>query len=230
MNRNALVENNWKLAPTFARPYIGRGIPMEDLCQLAVLGIIRAAEDFNDSIGKFSTYAGLWARKIIRDSLRHQRIVDVPDNMVDIVVKYKHAEKTLRQEYGRQPTYEEIVATLQLTTKQSDYCRYLGNALATERTVSAQTPIGEDNEIGDIIPDIHDNDSPELTDISVYLSALPDRDAEIMKMRYGIGYPVALTQSQVGEALGITKQAVSLIENNALKTMRTLITTVCSNC
>ena len=233
MDRKTLVENNWKLAPTFAKQFQGRGLPMEDMVQIAVLGIIRAAEDFDAAVGKFSTYAGHWARKFIRDSLRHDRAVDIPDYMMDMVVKYRHAENKLRQQFSRQPNRDEIVATIEFTPKQAEYVQYIDAAVASARIVSAQTAIGEDATVGDTIADNKciDPSDREVTDVSKYLSVLSDRDAEIIKMRYGIGYPMPLTLDEVGRVMGgLTKERVRQIESKALKAMHALISKVCQSC
>ena len=224
--KNKLVECNLKLVIPIAKRYMGCGLPLLDLIQEGNLGLIKAAEKYDGSKGwRFSTYATYWIRQSISRALGDQsRTIRIPANMVELLSKVKKASSDLIQKLKRQPTEEEIAAALGVEVEKVQTVLDM-----TQTPTSLDTPIDDDGETtaGDLIADVsiegpYANLIREANSeiVNTVLATLPKRDAEILRMRFGIDTVKPMTLEEVGQHYGITRERVRQVENKAIRKLR----------
>lgn len=221
-----LAEHNLRLVVSIAKKYCGCGMPFLDLIQEGNLGLMKAAEKFDASRGyKFSTCATWWVRQAISRALADQsRTIRIPANVVELVGKIKKVSNEMFQKMGRTPTAEEIAKVLNIDVDKVQVAMDMSHAIT-----SLDTPIGDEEEdcIGDLIADDGIESPMEAmikesnhAIIEQVFSTLGDREAQILRMRFGFDEVEPKTLEEVGEHFGLTRERIRQLEIKALRKLR----------
>ena len=224
--KDELIEANLRLVVSIAKRHVGKGMYFLDLIQEGNLGLIKAVEKFDYSKGfKFSTYATWWIRQAITRAIADQaRTIRIPVHMVETIHKVSRTSRQLLQEFGREPTTEEIAESLGLT---ADKVREIMKI--AQDPVSLETPIGEeeDSHLGDFVEDV---DSPAPSDSASYsllreqlcniLHTLTPREEQVIRLRFGLEDGRSRTLEEVGKQFKITRERIRQIEAKALRKLR----------
>lgn len=220
--REHMVRANLRLVVNIARGYVGKGLALQDLIEEGNLGLLRAVEGFDPAVGtRFSTYASYWIKQSIKRALVNTaKPIRIPAYMVELLYKWRRTSAELQEEFGRTPTTEEIAKVLEIPKKKLAIVK---KAIKVYNLVP-QTDQPENGwSLGEMLmderartPDVEMVEADDLRMVMSRLDEMDKREAAVLRMRFGLNDTPPKTLKEIGESLGLTRERVRQIENEAL--------------
>ena len=224
--RERMVRSNLRLVVNLAKHYVGRGLSLPDLIEEGNLGLLKAVEGFDPENGcRFSTYASWWVKQAIKRALINSvQPIHIPAYMVEMMSKMKQAMRELEEELGRLPMIEELSAHMNMSPKK---LRIIRKAIKAVNTPTQSGSTDGELTINDLVPDTN-NPGPDesvgqrddLRQMQDLLCEIDEREATILRLRYGLAGEEPMTLKQIGMRIGLTRERVRQIEHEALRKLR----------
>jgi len=227
--RERMVRSNLRLVVNIAKHYVNRGLQLPDLIEEGNIGLLKAVEGFAPENGcRFSTYASWWIKQSIKRALINSvQPIHIPAYMVEMMAKLKQANRELEDQLGRMPTVDELAIHMKITPKKLKIIRKAVKAYSAPTQSGGSSSDGSEMTIEEIVSDDHNlppdqivMDNDEMRQLIGLLENIDEREAKILKLRYGLDGEDPMTLKEIGERIGLTRERVRQIEHEALGKLR----------